>query len=236
MVGFARIVERDLRRSVSPEIRADGRAREKVERIEANLEVIQGEGERLTRLINDVLDLARIESGRMEWNDQVLKVGPCVERAVRVMEGAVERRNGVALSAAVEEPLPEIRADPDRVVQVVVNLVGNALKFTESGEVCVEARAAPSGGVRVSVEDTGRGIAERDRKRLFERFHQGGDPRNRPAGTGLGLAICREIVEHYGGSIRAEPRRGPGSRFIFSLPGIAAPDDREDPASEREAP
>lgn len=233
MLGFARIVERDFSRAVVPEIPAGGRSRSKAERISANLEIIQCEGKRLTRLINNVLDLARIESGRMEWNDEILRLGPCVERAVGVMEGAVERRCGVSLSVAVEEPLPAVRADPDRIIQVIVNLVGNALKFTETGEVRVEARADRRGAVRVSVEDSGPGISDCDRERLFERFHQGGDARNRPAGTGLGLAVCREIVEHYGGAIRAEPRQGPGSRFVFSLPGIGRSAGAENHAVER---
>jgi signal transduction histidine kinase len=235
MLGFARIVGRDFRRSIAPEIPAQGRSRLKAKRIEANLEIIQQEGERLTRLINDVLDLARIESGRMEWNDEEIQVGPCVEQAIRLMDGAPEHRRGVSLLAAVDEPLPAVRADSDRVVQVLVNLLGNALKFTEAGEVRVHARPDGRAGVLFTVEDTGPGIRDRDRERLFERFHQGGSGRQRPPGTGLGLAICREIVEHYGGRIRAEPRRGPGSRFLFSLPGIAPSDAPKGDPNKRRA-
>lgn len=106
MLRFTRIVERDFARAIAPEIPAEGRSRLKAERIAANLEIIQREGKRLTRLINDVLDLARIESGRMEWNDEEVRVRSCVERAIRLMERAAERRRDVSLLATVEEPLP----------------------------------------------------------------------------------------------------------------------------------
>ncbi len=218
MLGFTRIVRRDFVQWLSPKLLEEDKAHAKVMRIESNLNIIQQEGDRLTRLINDVLDLARIESGRMEWHDEDLQVGWCVRQAVGVMKGAVEHQSGVSLSVDVEDPLPPVRADPDRILQVLVNLLGNALKFTESGEVCVRAGADGHGNVRVAVEDTGKGIAADDLERVFERFHQGSPAQERPPGTGLGLAICREIVEHYGGRIRAEPRRRAGSRFEFTVP------------------
>ncbi len=225
ILGFARIVRRDVTQWVLPKLCREDRVHAKAVRIEGNLDVIQEEGNRLTRLINDVLDLARIESGRMEWHDRDLQVGWCVEQAVGLMRGAIEHRSGVSLCVDVEEPLPVVRADPDRIIQVLVNLLGNALKFTEDGEVRVRA-AADRGGVRIAVEDTGKGLDAGDLERLFERFHQGGSSRG--SGTGLGLAICREIVEHYGGVIGAEPRRGMGSRFVFTVPGSSEDVNVED--------
>jgi len=219
ILGFAGIVRRDLTRAVIPSIPAeDVRAGSKAKRINENLEIIQIEGDRLTRLINDVLDLARIESGRMEWNDKEIDLGRCVEQAVLVMQGAVERTKGVALSFDVEDALPRVRADRDRIMQVLVNLIGNALKFTSSGEVFVKAYAEGNERSCISVEDTGVGIAREDLEKVFERFHQGDNVTERPKGTGLGLTICREIIEHYGGEIRAEPGPEKGSRFLLRLP------------------
>lgn len=227
MLGFTRIVRRDFSQSLFPRLRKEDKVHAKMRRIESNLDIIEQEGDRLTRLINDVLDLARIESGRMEWHDEDLQVGWCVQQAVGVMKGAVEHRSGVSLSVDIEEPLPSVRADPDRIIQVLVNLLGNALKFTESGAVCVRVGADGHGNVRVAVEDTGKGIAADDLERVFERFHQGSPVQERPPGTGLGLAICREIVEHYGGRIRAEPRLISGSRFEFTVPAVPDGADEE---------
>lgn len=220
ILGFARIVRRDFTRAVSLGILLEGKDRIKAEKIKANLDIIEQEGERLTRLINNVLDLARIESGHMEWNDEILDLGLCVEQAARVMEGAVERRAGVDMVVKVEDPLPPVMADQDRIIQVLVNLLGNAFKFTNHGKVRVTARAGGQREVHVLVEDTGMGINSKDLKRVFERFHQGEAAPDRPVGTGLGLSICREIVEHYGGSIKARSKRGSGSRFMFSLPAV----------------
>jgi len=218
IVGFAKLVQRDFCRIAGLYSENPEKARTKSERIRTNLDIIQREGDRLTRLINNVLDLARIESGRMEWNDRDLDAAQCVRQAVEVMEGACDRRPEVRLSGEASGPLPVVRADPDRILQVLVNLLGNALKFTRNGEVRLHARPEANGGVCFEVVDTGSGIAPEDAERVFERFHQAGDGATRPSGTGLGLSICREIVEHYGGRIRARPRRGPGSRFVFRLP------------------
>jgi len=221
IMGFAKLVQRDFRRIAGLNTAGSGKARAKEERIGTNLGIIQREGERLTRLINNVLDLARIESGRMEWNDCDLDVSHCVKQAVEVMEGSCDRRGEVTLAVQVDSPLPVIRADPDRILQVLVNLLGNALKFTEAGEVRVSARSG-SGEVCFEVVDTGPGIALEDTERVFERFQQAGDGETRPSGTGLGLPICREIVEHYGGRIQARPRKGPGTRFTLRLPAAAS--------------
>ncbi len=220
IVGFAKIVQRDFRRVVLPEVRGVNKAREKAERIQSNLGVIEREGERLTRLINNVLDLARIESGRMEWHDRDMDPGQCVEQAVRVMEGALERHGGVSLQVRADRPLPRVHADPDRILQVMVNLVGNALKFTACGEVRLGVRMDSTGWVCFYVSDTGPGIPPDQAERVFERFHQAGTGESRPPGSGLGLAICREIVEHYGGSIRVQPEKGPGACFVFTLPPV----------------
>lgn len=218
ILGFVRLVRRDFTRAVSLGILLEGKDRVKAEKIKANLDIIEREGERLTRLINNVLDLARIESGHMEWNDEILDLSLCVEQAARVMEGAAERRAGVDLIVDAEDSLPPVRADQDRIIQVLVNLLGNAFKFTSSGKVRLTARSGGQREVHVCVEDTGAGIAPEELERVFESFQRVNAAPDRSAGTGLGLSICREIIEHYGGRVKVRSKFGSGSRFIFSLP------------------
>jgi signal transduction histidine kinase len=118
----------------------------------------------------------------------------------------------------VEDGLPDINGDRDRLVQVVINLISNAVKFTEQGSVICRARHKDS-HILVSVIDTGTGIDEADRRRIFDKFMQGGDTlTDKPQGTGLGLPICKEIVEHHGGRIWVESEPGHGSTFSFTLP------------------
>jgi signal transduction histidine kinase len=218
ILGFSQIILRDLERAVLPLLPESGNARAKADRICTNVGVIRREGERLTRLINGVLDLARIESGRMEWRDTWVGLSSCIEQAVQVVEGASDRNPDVMLKVQAESSLPKIFADPDRIVQVLVNLLNNAFKFTRNGEVRVSAGKGDTGELEVSVSDTGPGMPPEELDSVFERFHQVEGREGRPVGTGLGLAICREIVEHYGGRIRAESRIGRGCRFVFILP------------------
>lgn len=219
ILGFSQIILRDLERSVLPVIPESGKARAKADRIGMNVAVIRREGERLTRLINGLLDLARIESGRMEWRDTWVELNLCIEQAVQIVKGASELHPDVALTVHEESSVPRVFADPDRMVQVLVNLLNNAVKFVQAGKVCVSAGAGQnSGEVQVSVEDTGPGMPPEELARVFERFHQVEGREARPEGTGLGLAICREIVEHYGGRIWAENGMKTGCRFVFVLP------------------
>lgn len=127
----------------------------------------------------------------------------------------------------LEPDLPSITGDRDRLIQVVINLISNAVKFTASGSITCSARLDPAGGsVVVSVADTGVGIAPEDQARVFEQFGQAGDTlTDKPRGTGLGLPICREIVEHHGGKLWLESEVGRGSTFSFSLPLVAGPAD-----------
>jgi signal transduction histidine kinase len=125
----------------------------------------------------------------------------------------------------VAADLPPISGDRDRLIQVVINLISNAVKFTPSGSITCSAHTAPEGGsIVVSVADTGVGIAPEDQARVFEQFGQAGDTlTDKPRGTGLGLPICREIVEHHGGRLWLESVVGRGSVFSFSLPLVDAP-------------
>jgi hypothetical protein len=177
------------------------------------------ETERLTRLINQVLDLARLEAGAAEWQVRPVDVSEVVSASMTSTE-QLRHERGVTLEVDVPEDLPLVSGDVDRVVQVMVNLLGNAVKFADpaDGRVCVTA-ARHGDEVRIDVQDNGPGVPDEDLDVIFDKFRQGGDThRDRPAGTGLGLPISREIIDHLGGRLWAEPHTGRGATFSFTLP------------------
>jgi Na+/proline symporter/nitrogen-specific signal transduction histidine kinase len=196
------------------------------------LSIIVKETERLTRLINQTLDMARIESGNAEWHSAELDVRDVVREAVEAT-GQLFREKRVALSLSVPGAVPPVRADRDRLVQVLLNLLSNAVKVCapEQGRVVVRVGAAP-GAVRVDVQDNGPGVPARDHEAIFERFKQLGERvEDRRGGSGLGLAISRRIVEHFGGRLWVESDPGNGATFSFTLPLEApAPTGAGDPA------
>lgn len=195
-------------------------------------EIINLESERLTRLINDVLDLSKIEAGGMTWNDAPCSLAEITEGVGKSQLQVLEKKS-IRFQTEFEEEFPAVRVDRDRIHQVLTNLVGNAIKFSPEGSAIVVRGAKVSGKragdkgdwVRVSVEDQGEGVPEKDIEAIFEKFRQASGPRNpdAPKGTGLGLPICREIVSHYGGDIWAESMPGRGSTFHFTLPATPLP-------------
>lgn len=217
--GFAKLAGKDFQRYFMP-LASTSELDKKGGRINANLEIIENEGERLTRLINDFLDINRIESGNATWNDIDFNPSDIVGMAVSALSGAFAEKPDVELIAELPTDPPLITADPDKIQQVIINLLGNACKFTQTGSVTV-AMTSTTDSIKVTVSDTGSGIPMEDQDDIFEKFHksQKGDTiTNMERGTGLGLAICREIVTHYGGSIWVESEEGKGSCFSFSLP------------------
>ncbi len=184
------------------------------------LRIITSESERLTRLINDVLDLSKIESGRMDWHVAPADLGELVRAAIRAAQGILAER-GVALELAIPDAPAPVVCDPDRIVQVVLNLVSNACKFVPSpgGRVRV-ALAQVDGVFEVRVEDNGPGVPPDQREAVFEKFHQltGDLNTQKPTGTGLGLTISRQIVERFGGRIWVEDSALGGAALCFTLP------------------
>lgn len=183
------------------------------------LQPIVEETERLTRLINQVLDLAKLESGAAQWSVEPTDLRDVVRASVDATAQLFAAR-AVRLDVCLPEEVPPVLADRDRVVQVMVNLLGNAVKFTEPGrgQVRVDLRAA-DGWARVDVRDNGPGVPEEDREAIFDKFRQGGDARRgRPSGTGLGLPISREIVERLGGRLWVSDSTGAGATLSFTLP------------------
>ncbi len=197
---------------IKPNMKEDRKAR--------LLETINSESDRLSRLIGDLLDLSRIESGVMLWRDQDVILAEVVRSAVNGLL-PLAKEKGIRIEESVEDGLQTLQADRDRIMQVVMNLLSNAVKFTQQGgRITIStSRVAFPSGVAVSVADTGPGISRDDLSLIFERFHRSGDVlTNTIEGTGLGLSISREIVEHYGGRIWAESEVGKGSVFTFSIP------------------
>jgi signal transduction histidine kinase/ActR/RegA family two-component response regulator len=196
------------------------------------VETIQQSGEGLLDIISDLLDLARVTSGRMELENvavelQKVMTGVCDLVTPRLIDTSTK------LTIEWDNSLPQyLWGDPGRIRQILLNLVGNAIKFTEAGTVTVHARRADPGIVRIEVADSGPGIAPEYRDRIFESFDRG-DPTvaMRQGGTGLGLAIARELTEAMGGAIGVESQVGVGSIFWFTLPlRTAAVEPEEAPA------
>ncbi|HEX6142161.1 MAG TPA: sensor histidine kinase [Geminicoccaceae bacterium] len=189
------------------------------------LGVVVKESERLTRLINDLLDVSKIESGRMEWRLTRCDPAEVIDDALSATQGLF-RNKGVVVEADLERGLEPITVDRDRLMQVVINLLSNAAKFVPPGRGRVRVGLArDAAGLRVSVEDNGPGVPEAARERVFEKFRQfDPDPAaGKPAGSGLGLTICRHIVERFGGRIWVENARPAGAVFRFTLPVPSLP-------------
>jgi len=190
------------------------------EQRQAFLGIVVAETERLSRLVNQVLDLAKIEAGQAEWREAELDLADVLRQAAHTVQELLRER-GATLALRVPEAGPPamVRADADRLMQVLLNLLTNAAKFVPEGRGhIVLSLATGADGVRVQVQDNGPGVPEAERELIFEKFRQGGDATHRPQGTGLGLPICRRIVEHFGGRLTLMPDAGQGACFAFTLP------------------
>ncbi|HEX6004379.1 MAG TPA: ATP-binding protein [Burkholderiales bacterium] len=228
ILGFTRIIQRRLQRTILPSVDpADPKLSDAVRQVTENIEIILAEGDRLTALINNVLDLEKIEAGQMPWDIKAVDPAELVVQAGTATASLYEAKS-LGFETAIEPGLPKVMADRDRVLQALINLISNAVKFTDQGTIKCEAKARVDGFVEISVSDTGQGIAQEDQTLVFEKFRQVGDTlTGKPSGTGLGLAICKEIVEHMGGKIALKSRLGEGSTFSFTLPVASAVPEAE---------
>ncbi|MEH2009267.1 PAS domain S-box protein [Nostoc sp.] len=218
VLGFASIIQEKLETDVFPLLSTEDRKLQKtIKRVADNLNIIVLEAERLTSLINDVLDIAKMEAGKVEWQMQPLDPSELLDWATNSTAGLFET-NGLQLMCEIEPGLPQIVGDRNRLLQVLINLISNAVKFTESGSVICRVKKENE-GVCISVIDTGIGITPEDQPKVFEKFRQVGDTlTDKPKGTGLGLPICKQIVDHHGGKIWVESQSGKGSIFSFIIP------------------
>ena len=187
------------------------------EKQEEYLKDIHASGQHLLSLINDILDLSKIEAGRMELELTDFHLPTALDNALTLVRERAGRRR-ITLTMTIDERLDYVRADERKVRQVVLNLLSNAIKFTPEGG-RIEVRAKPvDGSVEVSVSDTGVGIAPEDQEAIFEEFRQVGTADKKVEGTGLGLALSRKFIELHGGRIWVESQQGVGSTFTFTIP------------------
>ena len=183
------------------------------------LGIIVTEAERLTRLINQILDMARLESGRAEWTTGAVDIGE-VARETMASLGQLFRDKGVMLDGDIPASGPVVLADRDRLTQVLINLLSNAVKFVPGGSGRVRVTVGVADGLaRVEVADNGPGLTAEECDVIFEKFRQGGNTlTDKPKGTGLGLPISRQIIEYFGGKLWVESRPGAGAKFVFTVP------------------
>jgi Na+/proline symporter/signal transduction histidine kinase len=198
--------------------------------------IILKESERLTRLINNVLDLSKIESGNMEWVLSEIDLKAVVNEAL-VSTGQLFEEKRIQLEVDLPDHLPPVVADRDRIVQVLLNLLSNAIKFcnSEAGRVAISMRVNDD-WIQVSVTDNGPGINPDNQETIFEKFRQVGDTlTEKPQGTGLGLPICRQIITHFGGRLWATSEPKHGATFYFTLP-LPSPMTEREPAAQNGSP
>ena len=199
------------------ELIIDGIYGEAPEKMRAVMERVQSNGKHLLGLINDVLDLSKIEAGQLVLSIQDYSIKDVVHGVYSAVEPLANSKK-LAFTIDVPANLPPARGDDRRLTQVLLNLVGNAIKFTDAGEVAVKA-AASNGAYTISVRDTGPGIAEADQAKIFDEFQQADSTQTKAkGGTGLGLSIAKRIIEMHGGTLWVESSLGAGSTFSFTVP------------------
>ena len=183
------------------------------------LEVAHSSCDRMIRLINDILDLSKIEAGQIKLRLAAIDIGDVAEHSLRSLK-TLAAKDEITFKFVLPENLPSVEADRDRIEQVITNLLSNAIKFSPAkGEIAVDV-FADSGWVSCSISDQGCGLAEEDLDRIFGKFQQVGSPQ-RGGGTGLGLAISHALITEHRGKIWVESRVNAGSRFVFRLPVAA---------------
>ncbi len=202
-----------------------------------DLSAIYNSGQHLLGLINDILDLSKIEAGKMELAFEEVNLLEIINSVMSTAVGLVKDRP-IRLTKNLPEDIPHVHADPIRVRQVLINLLSNAAKFTEDGEITVEANVQHNADnqpeILISVTDTGTGIAERDQAKLFQPFSQVDDsPTRKTGGSGLGLSISQRLVKMHGGAINVHSEPGKGSTFYFTLPVYRPPADEDALAGEK---
>jgi len=234
ILGFGKIIRKRLEEVISPVLEGEGpKVLNARKQVHENLDIIISEGQRLTSMINDVLDITKMEAGKLEWKAQPLSVKDIIERATKAT-ATLFKQAEVLLEKDIPGKLPRIIGDSDRLIQVIINLISNAAKFTSSGSVtCSAGRIGHY--VIIKVTDTGIGMTGEESRVAFEKFKQVGNTiTGKPAGTGLGLPICKQIIEQHGGQIWVDSKPGEGSTFSFSLPVMGVKIDDMEVSEERE--
>ncbi|MEL7508335.1 MAG: ATP-binding protein [Cyanobacteria bacterium J06554_1] len=218
VLGFAKLIQKKLEDTILPGVDTNNKKTSRaVRQVRENLDIIVSEGERLTSLINDVLDISKIEAGKIEWNMQPTFISEIIDHAISATSVLAQNRR-LPIICEIEPNLPQVRCDRNRLIQVVINLISNAIKFTPSGSITCRAQHQGT-NIVISVIDTGIGLSPNDLDKVFDKFTQVGEVMtDKPQGTGLGLPICKQIIEHHRGRIWVESELDQGSTFSFTLP------------------
>lgn len=226
IMGFSKIMKKKFNKIIMPQIekaknenlnydfnKLEG---ELIKTLE-NIDIIVSESERLTSMINNILDIAKIEAGQVQWDKEFVDISEVINKAILTTYSILNSKD-IELIDLMQEKLPLVYCDKDKIFQVLINLLSNAVKFTEKGYIKCEVKFDEY-NVYISVEDTGCGILKEDLDDIFERFKQVGDVlKDKPKGSGLGLTISKAIIEQHGGQIWVESNVGLGSKFTFTLP------------------
>lgn len=218
--GFASLSAKKVEQGLIPHVAQLGQKAEKaVLQVKTNLSLILDNTRRLILIINDILDISRLEAGTSSWQYEKVTLQRVVDNAVGAVRPLLQQKN-LEYRQEIDADLPELYADVGRLQQVMENLLHNAAKFTTAGSVTVKAvHEAKKGRIMVRVRDTGPGLDSADREIVFDRLRQaGGALTDKPRGIGLGLPISRQIIEHHGGKIWAESEPGKGTTIVFFLP------------------
>jgi PAS domain S-box-containing protein len=218
ILGFAKLIDKKFAETLFPVIPDDDKKVARAKRqVGENLGIILSEGQRLAVIINNVVDIAQMDAGKICWQKEPVDMAELISEAIATT-ATPEVLHGLELKIEIAEHLPLIMADRKRIIQVLRNLLANAIKFTDSGGITIKAYLQNT-AVEVSVADTGIGITRSNQAIIFEKFKQVGEVlTDKPPGTGLGLPLCRGIIEGHGGKIWLESELGEGSTFFFQLP------------------
>jgi two-component system phosphate regulon sensor histidine kinase PhoR len=189
------------------------------ENVEDFIQIISSNSEHLANLINDILDLSKIESGKLEMERKPCNIYPLAQKIVSGLQRQADDQQ-VTIEINIEKDLPKILADEKRLAQVLLNLIDNAIKYNKKGgKVIITAHKKNTHFIQVDISDTGIGISENDLPRVFERFYRIDKARSREmGGTGLGLSIVKHIVQAHGGDVSTSSILGKGSTFSFTIP------------------
>lgn len=222
ILGFTELIAEKIENTVLPTIDlADSnhsKVKKAAEKISRDLRIIIDEGDRLSTLVNDLLDISKIESGKIDWHSEALDIVAIINQALLITKPAIENA-GLTAQVMIEADLPAIPGNKDMLTQVFINLIANAAKFTQAGYIRIDAQRLGQ-EVLVSIQDSGVGIPEPHLAKVFEKFFKSQDriKGERNAGIGMGLYICRQIIEKHRGRIWVDSVCGQGSIFYFTLP------------------
>ncbi len=226
IMGFAKLIERDFQHHAKDAEQSDNPRLNKIaKRIDKNLDIINTEAERLTRLINELLDLSSVESGRAQMHDTLFNFADILGPSLSRLEPGIKELPDVLICIEIAGNLPPIMADVERFIQVMHHLIENAVKFTPKGHISITACSA-NGWIQVRVKDSGIGMDKKNLLRVFESFHQITEDDesliSKPKGSGLGLSLCQSILTHYNGIIWCESESGAGTEVVFEIPSAIA--------------